>query len=48
MYSRRASGLNWLRNLRGTARLTPRANKAHVISLRKANKREDKRYEAQT
>jgi uncharacterized DUF497 family protein len=27
---------------------TPRANKAHVISLRKANKREVKRYEAQT
>jgi len=26
---------------------TPRANKAHVISLRKANKREVKRYEAQ-
>jgi uncharacterized DUF497 family protein len=26
---------------------TPRANKAHVISLRKANKREAKRYEAQ-
>ena len=26
---------------------TPRANKAHVISLRKANKREIKRYEAQ-
>ena len=27
---------------------TPRARKAHVISLRKANKREVKRYEAQT
>jgi uncharacterized protein len=26
---------------------TPRANKAHVISLRKANKREVKGYEAQ-
>jgi uncharacterized DUF497 family protein len=26
---------------------TPRANKAHVISLRKANKREVKRFEAQ-
>jgi hypothetical protein len=26
---------------------TPRAQKAHVISLRKANKREVKRYEAQ-
>jgi uncharacterized DUF497 family protein len=26
---------------------TPRANKVHVISLRKANKREVKRYEAQ-
>lgn len=26
---------------------TPRARKAHVISLRKANKREVKRYEAQ-
>jgi uncharacterized protein len=26
---------------------TPRANKTHVISLRKANKREVKRYEAQ-
>jgi hypothetical protein len=26
---------------------TPRANKAHVISLRKADKREVKRYEAQ-
>ena len=26
---------------------TPRANKAHVLSLRKANKREVKRYEAQ-
>jgi uncharacterized DUF497 family protein len=26
---------------------TPRANKAHVIRLRKANKREVKRYEAQ-
>jgi uncharacterized protein len=26
---------------------TPRANKAHVISLRKANQREVKRYEAQ-
>jgi uncharacterized protein len=26
---------------------TPRANNAHVISLRKANKREVKRYEAQ-
>jgi len=26
---------------------TPRASKAHVISLRKANKREVKRYEAQ-
>ena len=26
---------------------TPRANKAHLISLRKANKREVKRYEAQ-
>jgi len=26
---------------------TPRADKAHVISLRKANKREVKRYEAQ-
>ena len=26
---------------------TPRANKAHVISLRRANKREVKRYEAQ-
>jgi uncharacterized DUF497 family protein len=27
---------------------TPRASKAHVISLRKANLREVKRYEAQT
>ena len=27
---------------------TPRAHKVHVISLRKANKREVKRYEAQT
>jgi uncharacterized DUF497 family protein len=26
---------------------TPRANKAHVIGLRKANKREVKPYEAQ-
>ena len=26
---------------------TPRANKVHVISLRRANKREVKRYEAQ-
>jgi len=26
---------------------TPRSSKAHVISLRKANKREVKRYEAQ-
>ncbi len=26
---------------------TPRAQKAHVISLRKANKREVERYEAQ-
>jgi uncharacterized DUF497 family protein len=26
---------------------TPRAGKTHVISLRKANKREVKRYEAQ-
>jgi len=26
---------------------TPRERKAHVISLRKANKREVKRYEAQ-
>ena len=26
---------------------TPRANKAHVISLRKANKREVRRYEVQ-
>jgi uncharacterized DUF497 family protein len=26
---------------------TPRANKAHVINLRKPNKREVKRYEAQ-
>jgi uncharacterized DUF497 family protein len=26
---------------------TPRGNRAHVISLRKANKREAKRYEAQ-
>ena len=27
---------------------TPRSGKTHVISLRKANKREVKRYEAQT
>ncbi|MGH8529974.1 MAG: BrnT family toxin [Nevskiales bacterium] len=27
---------------------TPRADKVHVISLRKANRREVKRYEAQT
>ena len=27
---------------------TPRASKAHVISLRKANKREVKKYETQT
>ena len=27
---------------------TPRADQVHVISLRKANKREVKRYEAQT
>jgi uncharacterized DUF497 family protein len=26
---------------------TPRANKVHLISLRRANKREGKRYEAQ-
>lgn len=26
---------------------TPRADKAHVVSLRKANRREVKRYEAQ-
>jgi uncharacterized DUF497 family protein len=26
---------------------TPRANKVHLISLRRANKREVKRYEAQ-
>ena len=44
---RRFQALGLIENRFRMMVFTPRANKAHVISLRKANKREVKRYEAQ-
>jgi len=44
---RRFQALGLIGNRLHVMVFTPRANKAHVISLRKANKREVKRYEAQ-
>lgn len=44
---RRFQALDLIGNRLHMIVFTPRANKAHVISLRKANKREVKRYEAQ-
>ena len=44
---RRFQALGLIENRLHMMVFTPRANKAHVISLRKANKREVKRYEAQ-
>jgi uncharacterized DUF497 family protein len=44
---RRFQALGLIENRLHMMLFTPRANKAHVISLRKANKREVKRYEAQ-
>lgn len=44
---RRFQALGLIENRLYMMVFTPRANKAHVISLRKANKREVKRYEAQ-
>jgi uncharacterized protein len=44
---RRFQALGLIKNRLYMMVFTPRANKVHVISLRKANKREVKRYEAQ-
>ena len=44
---RRFQALGLIENRLRMMVFTPRANKAHGISLRKANKREVKRYEAQ-
>ena len=44
---RRFQALGLIENRLHMMVFTPHANKAHVISLRKANKREVKRYEAQ-
>jgi uncharacterized DUF497 family protein len=44
---RRFQALGLIENRLHMMVFTPRANKAHVISLRKANKREVRRYEAQ-
>jgi len=44
---RRFQALGLIGNRLHVMVFTPRANKAHVISLPKANKREVKRYEAQ-
>ena len=44
---RRFQALGLIGNRLHVMVFTPRANKAHVMSLRKANKREVKRYEAQ-
>jgi uncharacterized DUF497 family protein len=44
---RRFQALGLIENRLHMLVFTPRANKAHVISLRKANEREIKRYEAQ-
>ena len=44
---RRFQALGLIENRLHMMVFTPRASKAHVISLRKANKREVKRYEAQ-
>jgi uncharacterized DUF497 family protein len=44
---RRFQALGLIENRLHMMVFTQRANKAHVISLRKANKREVKRYEAQ-
>lgn len=44
---RRFQALGLIENRLHMMVFTPRANKVHVISLRRANKREVKRYEAQ-
>jgi uncharacterized DUF497 family protein len=44
---RRFQALGLIGNRLHVMVFTPRANKTHVMSLRKANKREVKRYEAQ-
>jgi uncharacterized DUF497 family protein len=44
---RRFQALGLIENRLHMMVFTPRANKVHVISLRKANKREVKQYEAQ-
>jgi len=44
---RRFQALGLIGNRLHVMVFTPRANKAHVTSLRKANKREVRRYEAQ-
>ena len=44
---RRFQALGLIENRLHMMVFTPRANKVHLISLRRANKREGKRYEAQ-